>query len=82
MSAQHAQAVFAAAHMAERRHQQHAAAINWRKLWQALNRAGFGWHQDAKGARERMRDCILTARHYRKGQRHYAAIAKVKGGAA
>jgi hypothetical protein len=71
----------AAAHMAELRHTRHDAAIQWRKQWRALVGLGFGWHQDAKAARQQMRDCIAAARFYRKCQKHYAAIAKATGAA-
>lgn len=59
------------AHMAEQRHIKHHAALQWRKVWRGLSRIGFGWHQDAKHARQQMRDCIAAARFYRKAQKHH-----------
>lgn len=75
MNAQHTPALHAAAHMAECRHQRHAFAVQYRKLWHSLHGAGIGCHPDGHAARLQMRHYIAAARHYRKGQRHYAAIA-------
>lgn len=77
MSTQYLPVTKSVAHMVERRHQKHAAAVQWRKLWRALESFGLGWHPDTKAARLRMRECIAAARSYRKGQKHYAAIARI-----
>lgn len=75
-AAKHTPVSLAVASMAESRHQKHDAAVQWRKLWHGLAGVGFGWHQDAKHARQQMRACIAAARFYRKARDHHAAIAK------
>ena len=80
--AKHTPAQHAAAHMAECRHQRHSTAVQSRKVWRGLVGVGFGWHPDANAARQQMRESIRAARLYRRGQKHYAAIAKTTGSAA